>query len=83
MILYPYLKFKGEKFFLLFSGCRSDTVEHILCTSLFPAEFSVKDNVKTWVRLFSKFDKVEIKALEKILEQKQRFVMIMGSFYRV
>ncbi|KAJ0791644.1 putative sister chromatid cohesion protein Pds5 [Helianthus annuus] len=55
---------------------RSDTVECILCTSLFPAEFSVKDKVRTWVRLFSKFDKVEIKALEKILEQKQRFVTI-------
>ncbi|GJV33394.1 sister chromatid cohesion protein PDS5 homolog B-like protein isoform X1 [Tanacetum coccineum] len=51
---------------------RSDTVEHILCTSMFPTDFSVKDRVKTWIRLFSKFDKVEVKALEKILEQKQR-----------
>ncbi|KAJ9566892.1 hypothetical protein OSB04_002858 [Centaurea solstitialis] len=53
-------------------GRLSDTVEHILCTSLFPAEFSVRDKVRNWVRLFSKFDKVEVKALEKILEQKQR-----------
>nr|GEU32782.1 sister chromatid cohesion protein PDS5 homolog B-like isoform X1 [Tanacetum cinerariifolium] len=51
---------------------RSDTVEHILCTSMFPTNFSVKDKVKTWIRLFSKFDKVEVKAVEKILEQKQR-----------
>ncbi|XP_024988327.1 sister chromatid cohesion protein PDS5 homolog B-like isoform X2 [Cynara cardunculus var. scolymus] len=49
-----------------------DTVEHILCTSLFPVELSVRDKVRNWVRLFSKFDKVEVKALEKILEQKQR-----------
>ncbi|XP_076934449.1 sister chromatid cohesion protein PDS5 homolog A-like, partial [Bidens hawaiensis] len=49
-----------------------DKVEQILCTSLFPAEFSVKDKVKKWVKLFSTFDEVEVKALEKILEQKQR-----------
>lgn len=52
---------------------RSDTVEPVLCLSLFPAEFSVKDKVKNWVRSFAGFDKVEVKALEKILEQKQRF----------
>lgn len=45
----------------------------VLCLSLFPAEFSVKDKVKNWVRSFAGFDKVEVKALEKILEQKQRF----------
>ncbi|KAJ9563026.1 hypothetical protein OSB04_008186 [Centaurea solstitialis] len=50
----------------------SDAVEHILCTSLFPVELSVKDKVRNWVRLFSKFDKVEVNVLEKILEQKQR-----------
>ncbi|XP_017226187.1 sister chromatid cohesion protein PDS5 homolog A isoform X2 [Daucus carota subsp. sativus] len=51
---------------------RSDAVEPILCSSLFPSEFSVKDKVRHWVKVFTKFDKVEIKALEKILEQKQR-----------
>ncbi|XP_074344973.1 sister chromatid cohesion protein PDS5 homolog A isoform X2 [Apium graveolens] len=51
---------------------RSDAVEPILCSLLFPSEFSVKDKVRNWVKVFSKFDKVEIKALEKILEQKQR-----------
>ncbi|KAI3718580.1 hypothetical protein L6452_19457 [Arctium lappa] len=49
-----------------------DAVEHILCTSLFPVELSIRDRVRNWVRLFSKFDKVEVNALEKILEQKQR-----------
>lgn len=39
---------------------------------MFPTEFSVKERVKLWVRFFSVFDKVEVKALEKILEQKQR-----------
>ncbi|XP_076907861.1 sister chromatid cohesion protein PDS5 homolog A-like [Bidens hawaiensis] len=59
---------------------RSDTVEYILSTSLFPSEFSVKDKVRTWVRLFSKFDKVEIKALEKLLEQKQRLQLELQKY---
>lgn len=54
--------------------CRSDTIESVLCETLFPIEFSIKDKVKHWVRVFSGFDKVEVKALEKLLEQKQRFV---------
>ncbi|KAL3624933.1 hypothetical protein CASFOL_031601 [Castilleja foliolosa] len=52
---------------------RSDTMEPILSLSLFPTDFSIKDKSKKWVRIFSVFDKV-VKALEKILEQKQRFV---------
>ncbi|KAL8214756.1 hypothetical protein R6Q57_004205 [Mikania cordata] len=60
---------------------RSDTVEYILCMFLFPAGFSVNDKVRTWVRLFSKFDKVEIKALEKILEQKQRTTFYLTKRY--
>ncbi|KAI7740319.1 hypothetical protein M8C21_028104 [Ambrosia artemisiifolia] len=59
---------------------RSDMVEYILCTSLFPVEFSVKDKVRTWVRLFSKFDNVEKKALEKILEQKQRLQLELRKY---
>lgn len=57
----------------LISLYRSDTIEPILSLSLFPTDFPVKDKVKKWVRIFSGFDKVEIKALEKILEQKQRY----------
>lgn len=51
---------------------RSESIELILCGSLFPPEFSVKDKVKHWVTVFSGFDKVEVKALELILMQKQR-----------
>lgn len=61
----------------LFSFCRSDAIEPILSMSLFPADYSVSDKIKKWVRIFSGFDKVEVTALEKILEQKQRFVQML------
>ncbi|XP_071707442.1 sister chromatid cohesion protein PDS5 homolog A-like [Rutidosis leptorrhynchoides] len=57
-----------------------DTVEQILRTSLFPVECSVRDKVKIWVRLFSKFDKTEVKALEKILEQQQRLQLEVQKY---
>jgi len=60
--------------FVHFSFCRSDIIESILCESLFPSEFTINDIVKHWVGIFSRFDKVEVKALEKILEQKQRYI---------
>ncbi|KAA8537266.1 hypothetical protein F0562_027047 [Nyssa sinensis] len=59
---------------------RSDMIEPILCMSLFPTEFSVKDKVRKWVRVFSGFDKVEVKALEKIMEQKQRLQQEMQRY---
>ncbi|CAI9087112.1 OLC1v1021103C1 [Oldenlandia corymbosa var. corymbosa] len=59
---------------------RSDVVEPILSLSLFPSEFFVKDKVKNWVRSFAAFDKVEVKALEKILEQKQRLQQEMQRY---
>ncbi|KAM1124110.1 sister chromatid cohesion protein PDS5 homolog A [Malus sylvestris] len=59
---------------------RSDTIENVLCESLFPPNFSLKDKVKHWVRVFSGFDKVEVKALEKILEQKQRLQQEMQKY---
>ncbi|KAJ8760192.1 hypothetical protein K2173_011048 [Erythroxylum novogranatense] len=59
---------------------RSDTIESALGGSLFPAEFSIKDRVKHWVRVFSAFDKVELKAFEKILEQKQRLQQEMQRY---
>ncbi|XP_044461448.1 sister chromatid cohesion protein PDS5 homolog A isoform X2 [Mangifera indica] len=59
---------------------RSDTIESILCGSLFPTKFSVKDRVRLWVRVFSGFDRVEMKALEKILEQKQRLQQEMQRY---
>ncbi|KAL6520454.1 hypothetical protein OROHE_017042 [Orobanche hederae] len=59
---------------------RSDTIEPILSLSLFPNDFPVKDKVTHWVRIFSGFDKVEVKALEKILEQKQRLQQEMENY---
>ncbi|KAL0443057.1 UNVERIFIED_CONTAM: Sister chromatid cohesion protein PDS5 [Sesamum latifolium] len=52
----------------------------ILSLSLLPSDFSVKDKVTNWIRIFSGFDKVEVKALEKILEQKQRLQHEMQKY---
>ncbi|QCD77306.1 sister chromatid cohesion protein PDS5 homolog A-A-like [Vigna unguiculata] len=59
---------------------RWDIIESILCESLFPSDFSINDIVKHWVGIFSRFDKVEAKALEKILEQKQRLQEEMRKY---
>ncbi|CAH9112133.1 unnamed protein product [Cuscuta epithymum] len=59
---------------------RSDAVEPVLCRSLFPSEFSVRDAVKSWVRVFSGFDKIEVKSLEKMMEQKQRLQQEMRKY---
>ncbi|KAF5742835.1 sister chromatid cohesion protein PDS5 A isoform X1 [Tripterygium wilfordii] len=59
---------------------RSDVIESVLCGCLFPTEFSIKDIVKCWVRVFSRFDRVEVKALEKIMEQKQRLQQEMQRY---
>ncbi|GMJ14118.1 hypothetical protein like AT5G47690 [Hibiscus trionum] len=59
---------------------RSDTIESVLCGSLFPTEFSIKDKVKCWIRVFSRFDKIEVKALERMLEQKQRLQQEMQKY---
>ncbi|MQM03150.1 hypothetical protein Taro_035926 [Colocasia esculenta] len=62
---------------------RSETIESILCGSLFPPEFSTKDKVKHWITAFSKFDKVEVKALEQVLAQKQRIQQEMQKYLSV
>uniref|UniRef100_A0A1J3FJR8 Sister chromatid cohesion protein PDS5-like protein B n=1 Tax=Noccaea caerulescens TaxID=107243 RepID=A0A1J3FJR8_NOCCA len=59
---------------------RSDTIEYILCSSLFPSDFSVKDKVKHWIEIFSGFDEVETKAFEKIMEQRQRIQQEMQKY---
>ncbi|GMI74360.1 hypothetical protein like AT5G47690 [Hibiscus trionum] len=58
----------------------SDMIESVLCGSLFPTEFSIKDKVKCWIRVFSRFDKIEVKALERMLEQKQRLQQEMQKY---
>ncbi|GAB4830723.1 hypothetical protein Ancab_004756 [Ancistrocladus abbreviatus] len=59
---------------------RSDAIESILCGSLFPSEFNVRDLVHQWMRVFPGLDKVEVKALEKIMEQKQRLQQEMQKY---
>lgn len=59
---------------------RSDAIESIFCGPLFPAEFAVKDIVEQWFQIFAGLDKVEVKALEKILEQKQRLQQEMLKY---
>ncbi|XP_023738214.1 sister chromatid cohesion protein PDS5 homolog A isoform X1 [Lactuca sativa] len=60
-----------------------NTIEHILSSSLFPVELSVKDKVKNWVKLFSKFDKVEVNALEMILEERQRLQLELRKYLSI
>lgn len=59
---------------------RSDAIEAILCGPLFPTEFTVKDMIEHWISILARLDKVEIKALEKILEQKQRLQQEMHKY---
>ncbi|XP_039016298.1 sister chromatid cohesion protein PDS5 homolog A-like [Hibiscus syriacus] len=59
---------------------RSDTIESVLCGSLFPTEFSIRDKVKIWIRIFTGFDKIEVKALERMLEQKLRLQLEMQRY---
>ncbi|CAL5052458.1 unnamed protein product [Urochloa decumbens] len=59
---------------------RPESVESILCASLFPPEFPTKGRVKHWVAAVSLFDKVEMKALESILLQKQRLQQEMLKY---
>jgi sister chromatid cohesion protein PDS5 len=58
---------------------RPETVELIMI-DYFPGEFSIQDRAKHWVKSFSSFDKMETKALEQILLQKQRFVFTRIAF---
>ncbi|CAI0440273.1 unnamed protein product [Linum tenue] len=59
---------------------RSDAIEYVLSVSLFPSELSTKDRVMLWVRIFCTFDKVEVKALEKLMEQKLRLQQEMQRY---
>ncbi|KAJ0986872.1 hypothetical protein J5N97_005228 [Dioscorea zingiberensis] len=59
---------------------RSETIELILCGSMFPPEMPIKDRVKHWLAVFSGFDKVEVKALEQLLMQKQRLQQELQNY---
>ncbi|KAF6166516.1 hypothetical protein GIB67_005378 [Kingdonia uniflora] len=59
---------------------RPETIEVVMFRPLLPTEFSTRDIVKHWIAIFSRFDKVEVKALEKIMEQKQRLQQEMQKY---
>ncbi|EER88261.2 hypothetical protein BDA96_10G149900 [Sorghum bicolor] len=59
---------------------RPESIDSILCGSLFPPEFPMKGRVKHWVTAATYFDKVEMKALEQILLQKQRLQQEMLKY---
>ncbi|KAF0904436.1 hypothetical protein E2562_034511 [Oryza meyeriana var. granulata] len=59
---------------------RPESIESILCGSLFPPEFPTKERVKHWVTAATHFDKVEMKALEQIFLQKQRLQQEMLKY---
>ncbi|WVZ81535.1 hypothetical protein U9M48_028901 [Paspalum notatum var. saurae] len=59
---------------------RSESIDSILCGSLFPPELPMKERVKHWVSAVTHFDKVEIKALEQMLLQKQRLQQEMLKY---
>ncbi|KAF6166513.1 hypothetical protein GIB67_005375 [Kingdonia uniflora] len=59
---------------------RPETIKVVMFRSLLPTEFSTRDIVKHWIAIFSRFDKVEVKSLEKIMEQKQRLQQEMQKY---
>ncbi|GMH26851.1 hypothetical protein Nepgr_028694 [Nepenthes gracilis] len=59
---------------------RSDAIESILCGALFPSKIKIKDLVNQWIRIFSALEKAEVKALENIMEQKQRLQQEMRKY---
>nr|ABC94594.1 AF-4 domain containing protein-like protein [Oryza sativa Indica Group] len=59
---------------------RPESIESILCGSLFPPEYPTKERVKHWVTAVTHFDKVEMKALEQIFLQKQRLQQEMLKY---
>lgn len=60
----------GEIFGL--SARRAQGMELVFSEQLFPSGFPVQERVKCWIAFFSAFDSNDVKALERILQQKQR-----------
>ena len=54
-------------------------MEVVFSEQLFPADFPVIERTKCWISFFSAFDENDVKALERILQQKQRSLHV----YRV
>ena len=48
-------------------------MELVLVEDLFPADLSIEERTKHWIRLFSLFNNHHEKALRHVLLQKQRY----------
>eukprot|EP00250_Pteridium_aquilinum_P011433 c20066_g1_i1 orf=108-4985(-) len=59
---------------------RTQGMELVFSEQLFPLGFPVKERVKCWIAFFSAFDSNDVKALERILHQKQRLHFEMQNF---
>jgi hypothetical protein len=53
---------------------RAQAMELVFSEQLFPADFPVVERAKCWISFFSVFDENDVKALERILQQKQRYL---------
>ena len=52
----------------------------VFTEELFPINFPMVERKKCWTSLFSAFDENDVKALERILQQKQRFHIEMQDY---
>ncbi|TVU11564.1 hypothetical protein EJB05_45158, partial [Eragrostis curvula] len=77
---YDFEWIPGKILKCLYKDFRPESVESILCDSLFPPEFSTKCRVKHWVTAVSHFDKVEMKAFKQILLRKIRLQQEMLKY---
>lgn len=59
---------------------RAQGMELVFSEQLFPSGFPVQERVKCWIAFFSAFDSNDVKALERILQQKQRLHSEMRNF---
>ncbi|GLJ13664.1 hypothetical protein SUGI_0217810 [Cryptomeria japonica] len=59
---------------------RPQTDELDFFESIYPSDLPLAERVKRWIASFSQLEKAEVKALGKILAQKQSFQLKMKSF---
>lgn len=59
---------------------RPQGIETVLSEELFPSEFPAEERVKYWISFFAAFDKNDVKALERVLLQKQRLQHEMQNY---
>ncbi|KAE8649626.1 sister chromatid cohesion protein PDS5 homolog A isoform X1 [Cucumis sativus] len=59
---------------------RSQCMELVLVEDLFPADLSIEERTKHWIRLFSLFNNHHEKALRHVLLQKQRLQNVLRTY---